>query len=537
MTNFLALTSIPSKIWSQIQPFTKPIIVLWLSAGIGVLLRLIQYLHNRSLWMDESFLALYILNNPTLGLLNPGDYGQAHFLTQDRLYAPVFSQIAPPVFLFIEELAVHVFGNSEYVLRAWPLIAGIGALFLFVALARDLLSPWAAAIAVALFAVAGPLIYYSSELKQYSTDVAAAILLWLVGFRLLAGNFTLPKAILWGVLGAAAVWISHPAAFVLGGIGLVQIYRFASTKGRRAAILQVCVSVVWVGSFLALYLRSLRTIARTEYFVAYWNRAFLPLVPTSFAEYKWFVGTLLELLRDPVGLTLPGIGALALIIGVGTLVRSQQHKVAMLLLPVALTLLASGFHRYPFGGRLILFLVPVMILFIAAGIEVAISAKDRKFRAFGACLIVLLFLHPVVNGVHNMLVPQTKEDTKPLLAFVRQNWQNGDELYVYGESVPSFAYYAGNYGFTENNILGNASVAEWSQYLNDLDSLKGKKRVWLVFTTPPFVESFGPAELGSGYLDRFGKQLSAYSFKNSKAYLYDLSTEAAAAAQKDIGDR
>lgn len=44
---------------------------------LGIILRLVQYLYNRSIWLDESFIALNIMNRSFLELLKPLDFGQA----------------------------------------------------------------------------------------------------------------------------------------------------------------------------------------------------------------------------------------------------------------------------------------------------------------------------------------------------------------------------------------------------------------------------------------------------------------------------
>ena len=68
----------------------------WIIIGFGILIRLIQYLYNRSLWADEAVLALNIVNRSYLELLQPLDYDQA----------------APIGFLLVEKLAVQLFGNN-----------------------------------------------------------------------------------------------------------------------------------------------------------------------------------------------------------------------------------------------------------------------------------------------------------------------------------------------------------------------------------------------------------------------------------------
>ena len=81
----------------------------WSAVGLGCLLRLIQYGLNRSLWMDEAYLALNILHRSWAGL----------FQTLDN------HQGAPVIFLLLEKSAVHLLGSSDYALRLLPFLAGL----------------------------------------------------------------------------------------------------------------------------------------------------------------------------------------------------------------------------------------------------------------------------------------------------------------------------------------------------------------------------------------------------------------------------
>lgn len=78
---------------------------LWSSSVLaGVLLRYVNFHAARSLWLDEAMLALNVAARSFPELLRPLDY----------------NQIAPPLFLWIERLAVLAGGTSEKALRAWP---------------------------------------------------------------------------------------------------------------------------------------------------------------------------------------------------------------------------------------------------------------------------------------------------------------------------------------------------------------------------------------------------------------------------------
>jgi len=127
---------------------------------LGVFLRLWQYSANRSLWFDEALLALNIVHRPFALLLQPLDNNQG----------------APIAFLFSEKALIELFGNKDYVLRLFPLVTGSVAIFLMWKVLEDYVGGVGAKFALLSFAISEALIYYASEVKQYSSDVLACLL-------------------------------------------------------------------------------------------------------------------------------------------------------------------------------------------------------------------------------------------------------------------------------------------------------------------------------------------------------------------------
>jgi len=128
-------------------------------ALIGFILRLRQYLANRSLWLDEAMLTNNILSRNFGGLFQQLDNNQG----------------APIGFLLAQKIITLTLGDSEYALRLFPFIAGILSLALMSALTRKISNAVAGNLALGFFAVAPSLVYYSSEVKQYSSDIAIAL--------------------------------------------------------------------------------------------------------------------------------------------------------------------------------------------------------------------------------------------------------------------------------------------------------------------------------------------------------------------------
>lgn len=338
----------------------------------GVFLRLGYYLTNKPLWFDEYQLMRNIVERSFSGLLAPLDYEQG----------------APVGFLFIEKAVTLLFGTGEYSLRLFPLAAGIASLFLFVALARHILRPGALPIATALFALHYPLIYYAAEVKQYSSDVAAALLILLGAVHLARGAMPLPRVVAFACAGALLVWLSHPAIFVLAGttaaLGIAALHRQAWHAMRDLVIIGGAFSL----SFIAFYLVSLRALGTNDYLLNFWSEGFAPFPPTSLADLGWFPSTALAVIIYPVGFPVFTLGAAALVVG-GIALHNQRQPLALLLMPVLVTLLAALAHVYPFGERLILFLVPIFFLFIAEGLA-SIGEKLAKTSPLERLLPLLL---------------------------------------------------------------------------------------------------------------------------------------------------
>src|SRR5207244_11449950 len=79
--------------------------------------------------------------------------------------------------------------------------------------------------------------------------------------------------------GAAAVWFSHPAVFVLGGIGTALLAEALFTRNQLRFVAAALVGWCWLTSFGLCYLLCLRHLGGTQYLLDYWNGHFLPLPP------------------------------------------------------------------------------------------------------------------------------------------------------------------------------------------------------------------------------------------------------------------
>ena len=371
---------------------------VWIVLGFGILCRAAQYLHDREMWQDEGKLFGEICSKPLGRMFGPIDQGQ----------------LAPAGFLVAEKLAALAMGATPFHLRLLPLVGGVAALVLALAVARRVLDAGAVTVAVALMAVSNDLIYFASELKPYSTDVAVALTCTLMGLALAARPPSARRLVVFGGLGALAPWFSFPAAFVLAGVGLV-LMAGARDRGRAARL--ALLGAAWAGSLAVCKAVSSVQLADKKPMYDFWGFAFLPLPPRSLDEALWPVERWLYLFVNPLdfgqigGRTPPALLAAGLfLIGCGVLWRRDRRALGMLLLPGLLAMLASGLRVYPFHGRMLLFFAPALLMLVAEGTA---WARRRLGRAAWAIVLAALLLLPTLDALYRLVEPRERGDFNP----------------------------------------------------------------------------------------------------------------------------
>ena len=428
----------------------------------------------------------------------------------------------------IEKVSIILLGTGEYVLRFFPFLCGVISLFLFRRTAARYIYPKAVVIALGLFAVSDTLIYYSSEVKQYMSDVFFALALYVLLIFIQSKKITLWRSIFFGISGAVAFWFSYSALFVLAGIGTVEIVSSLFKKEYQRLCFYMLICLIWTAGFIIYYYFSLalsHDTALTDFFINYWSGGFMPFPPLAFSDLKWIIEKFFEVFKDPGGLFLSGIAALTFLTGCISMLSEKKKDFFTLISPIFFVLAASALRKYPFEGRLLLFIVPLLFLFIAHGAEKIRSAVCRTYPVIGTGVIVLLFLYPLASAGYHFLKPRVNEEIKPVLNCIREDWRQGDFLYVYYASHPAFEYYSKKYGFTKNDYIrhGITSRDNWNKYAQDLENLRGRKRAWVLFSHVHKSTGIDEEKLFLWYLDKTGTMLKSFKAAGAAAYLYDLS--------------
>ena len=447
---------------------------------LGVVFRARHYFSGRSLWLDEAMLALDILN------LSFGE------LTQQPL---PYQQGAPIGFLFFVKAITHITGDSEYAFRLYSFGASLIALFLLAYLAKRHLNKGGALFALALFTSNTHLIYYSAETKQYMGDVAVTLWLLFLLHHQLEGVFSQRKFALFSFSSIILIWFSHPAVFVVAALGIVLAVHYAQEKNRVAlsfALLNLALSGI---SALLLYFLHLRSLSASKFLNAFWDEAFLPYPPTL----RWFLLRWDGILEHPLGLeALPFFVGILFLAGVLYYWCNARLFASALSLTLFFTFLAGTLQKYPLAERMLLFALPVFILFLGTGLDAVYiffseklailrtlthSSETQKRISFFITLFLALYIlyAPFSESFSKLKNPLYREHIRPSMAYLKEHLREDDLIYIYYYAKPAFLFYLPKYHLEDSTyFVGGKYQEDPVGYLRETENLEG--RVWFLFT-------------------------------------------------------
>lgn len=485
--------------------------------ALAIALRLIRYLHDRGFWLDEVWFVLNLVNKSVSELMTELDD----------------DQFVPLGFLFGMKLIVMIAGQSGYALRFLPLVASIASVFIFYELAKRVLKDRAVPIALLLFAISYPLMTYAGEAKIYGIDAAVAAGLALAAIAL--GSIERPgirHAALFALAGAAAVWFSFPAAFVMAGAGLTLGVGYASRREWRNLNLLVAAVAVWLVSF-AIQMSMLMGGGGGESQVpagdlnnlqSYYQDSFFPWPPSPVRTIEWLAHFFFDTTAYFTSKWAAGLAVLPLIVGGVVLAKTKPREMAILTLPLAITLMVSAVHFYPTMDRFMMFIGPALLLIIAAGIE---EIRPREGSGVGIVWIVLLGLllfQPAGRVVIQSLRRTGHEDARAAVARLDENFRKGDFIYLWWSALPQYRFYSKHMQPDEDILVGSRS-SEWHDMERDLKQMAGKSRVWIMLSLSIQGGDFAKGKYLMTRLDELGVRVDDFESDGVELLLYDLSVQ------------
>ena len=407
-----------------------------------------QYLWCVSYWQDESALLLNIIHkSPSQLAFGPLD-------------AVPLAQAAPPLFLLVLKGLVSGFGVSPYVTRLPPFLCGAASMPLFVLVSRRTIGRPATLWATALFVLSDNFLFESCNVKPYSGDVLAVLLILYASGR---GDETpaLKRLKRAAVVATVVFWFSYAAVFAFAAVSLAIFLSFLSplpVLWERARVRGISSSFPDAtrsedphpnplpayrargNTFLARY--AILNLAPLVSFLLVWHFCIRPqhvpmldhfwsdrmvdwssplMLPAWLAARVWELSLYTE--RLPIG----GVLLLPAILGAFALRRElPRWKYFAVVLPFVLTFIAAAAHEYPLGGgRVTLFLLPFEMMLAGAGLS-AIFIWNRHLTCAGVAIVIAA----MAFDLFALAVPRINGDSRDVIAYLKSHRQADEPIYV-----------------------------------------------------------------------------------------------------------
>lgn len=450
--------------------------MVWAAVLAGIVVRVGLWWQDRAFWRDE------------LALVQSLDAYPLHKLLGGPL---ADTQSAPPGWLALERLVSVALGTGERAYRLIPLLLGCGTLVLVALLARRFVRrTWTAAIPVLALATLPQLVFYSAQVKQYTTDTFLVTALLLLAVGMIRGEPSRRLEISWYALIAVGPWLSH--GFMLAAPLVALWVGIAQWRYGVRSLFGVLVRLAGPGLSLllaALWARHLTSLSPA--FESYWA-PFMHTGGSGFLRWNHFVledFAIRELGFAPSWalalLALPVLGMVAALAR-----RWSRSTAALLVLPLLAAYLFAFAGMYPFGRRLVLFCVPGLVVLLAILVDAVIGVIRRARgpwtgQAAGLAGVVGLGLCAWTTPAsldHNLRYQYGVDDYRIALQLVESLWKQGDILVMGNGDRVAFRVYGVRLRLPEERAYRAMPVLDGTRRVGCPlpTEITSAARIWLV---------------------------------------------------------
>lgn len=399
-----------------------------------------------SFWTDEAWVANSIVS-PSFNQL---------------FYPDAWLQTTAPLFLLLVRATMLFAGISETALRFIPYLMSILAVLGFALFARRLLHSSTAILATALFVFTPEVVIHGRQLKQYSAELAAAVLMLLAVQNYLKSRSTIAFFML-VASSLAGLTLGYGLAFLIPAITLmILLPLFSSTaeiNSKRKALLHM-------SGFLLLSAATLsaeyfyfvvpnssddlttywKSTASIELFPYYLNTHLYPLFQRSlpFLPERLYISAPKHWLYVAPVLIILGCGILALLL--------RLHNTSFRIfayITIGLAIVADGFGFYPFVGRTGLYTLPLSVFLLADGVQSfwllvmrRLPIQNHRLLLQATCLLCSLALGlsfkypPAGQGTFYF------EDYQAAVKYLKGNSGSIDLVFVHGAAAEAYRFYS-----------------------------------------------------------------------------------------------
>lgn len=427
----------------------------------AILFRFWILLQNRSLWHDEASLALNIQNLDFISL-----WGVLEHL-----------QSAPPLFLSVSKMFYNFITPPEFALRLFPFIAGSFAIYLFFILLNKIFqNKILITVGNFLFAFNFQLIYYSQEFKQYSVDVCMLLLALYLFYNFDLKTAKLKSCFFLALCCVILPFISLSTVFVMISFGIYNLFNSNFKKNMQLIVLFLPSLLCFCCYYFMTLKPSQNLMLQT--FSDMWHSGFLnfdlnnifALIKTNLIFYfssvnYWF------------------FQALLMVLGLFFLVKRHLKLDLLLILTFLSIIIFSFLHLYPIKERVSLFIIPIILFFILASLEVL---KNKVITVVLSIIFILCFESYSFNHIFNYPKHSLfyREDASRMMMILKEQYKLG-EIIIYNDfSDSEFEFYGNYYKFlTPKVIYGKLSTIKYDEfwYKTVLNSLPKDHKYWFYY--------------------------------------------------------
>ena len=474
--------------------------------AIGIGLRFWHYLANPSLNHDDICLGLNLIGRSAGGLTHTLDFDQA----------------APLGFLWIERAMVCVFGPGEMALRLLPFVFGCASVILLARLAAKLLPPFEAIAVVGFFGFSQALIESAIQVKPYSLDPLATIILVSVFLPLTRNSASQMESIAAAAAGAFALWFSFPALFVVGGMGAVtaSLAIIDRNIARLRRLLPVfCAWAVSAGCAYSISVRRglLGSLAHHDFVHMFPAHTPALIVP-------WMTEAVTTLGSISTSFWLAPLAAIGLLFAVALMLWRRDRLSLLLAAPIALCLIASVAQKYPWIPRLLFFAAPLTLMITAREVGGFVRERALALRMLAVSIAGIALVYAGLSAFKNVVVNDGGfDDPRGAVAAIAKAWQPGDRIYASGAAMPCIIYYRMMLHADQLDFVNSRNpvyVPDQAERIVALPKTEG--RLWFLYFAP------NEKDFDQRILTNFhqaGSLISRARYKNFIVALWDLSPE------------
>ena len=477
MKNIFSITNLGINIKSFISK-NKAITLIITLFAFYLTLAIINFFYNRSIWLDEAFLALNIIERNYLELLKPLGY----------------NQIAPIGYLWFEKLIGSIFGYKEWALRLYAFLTFLGSLyFLYHIVIRFFKDRFLAWFVLALFVSFRPVLYFSAEIKPYMGDAFWGLFLWYLYLKIPDDKTNKKLLYSFAVSAVLAVWFSTVSVFFVVSIGLHYLLFQIQIKNQSNRIILenfnpyfLLAAGLWLVSLLSNYFFIVKDNPVRENLKQYWNYYFMPSLYDA-AAWDFIYNRLKQFFRYKTLIPEYHLFLILLFLGIAFLIATKKYGALVFsTVPLGVNLVLSYFKIFPFGDRLLIYATPSFALIIGYALYYLYKLfHQRKY------LIPLAYLLLIIPFYESFIVlkkqfPLEYEEIKVGLKHINDNIKPGQQVYVYYASYVAFTYYHKHLkqypNIKDNQILHGIKRFKKTEKDFTPDIPKLKDDVWLLFS-------------------------------------------------------